>query len=483
MADEARRDAETDGSAAPEDRVETLEADEEAPPQSIASHGGTFQSFRNRDFTWFWSGALVSNVGTWMQNYALGIVVFSFRRSVFDLGLINFIAGIPVLFLAIPGGLLADRVDRRRLLIWIQVVLLVQAATLGWLYNHGTLSGGANAIAALIWVAALGIVAGVFAAVQFPAWQAMLPDLVPRESLLNGIALNSAQFQSSRLIGPLIAGALVIAGAGMGEIFYVNAASFLFVIAALSVIRPRTAAFAEKRVREGAIKTLLGGLQYARENRAVGTLILSTAIMTIFGLPYMTLLPAIVDKTLHLAEGTGAYKQAVAFIMAANGLGAMIGALSVASLPSTVRRNRIIPVSLLIFGALLLVFSLSRTLWLSIVVSAFAGAALMTTNSLANTSIQSSAPPHLRGRVMGLFVTSFIGIMPISGLAFGLLGQFIGPSNAVLAGSVCLIAWSALLLARPDWLTPRAAAGPSRVSSSQRPPAEEPAHDRRPRLR
>jgi len=212
------------------------------------------------------------------------------------------------------------------------------------------------------------------------------------------------------------------------------------------------------RAREGAIKTLLGGLEYARQNKVVGVLILSTAVMTIFGFPYMTLLPAIVDKTLHLAEGTNGYKQAVAIIMATNGLGAMVGALSVASLPSTVRRNRIIPYALLAFGISLFAFSLTRSLWLMSVVSAFAGAALMTTNSLANTSIQSSAPPHLRGRVMGLFVTAFMGIMPISGLAFGTLGQFIGPSNAVLIGSVCLVGWSIWLVASKA-LTP-SEAGP-----------------------
>ena len=439
----------TDGEFQELCEVETEVADVEAPTRKVVRSGGTFESFGNRDFTWFWSGALVSNVGTWMQTYALGIVVYSLRRSPLDLGVINFIVGIPVLFLALPGGVLADRVDRRKLLIWIQVVLLFQASALGYLYNAGSLSS-ANVYVALAWLSGLGIVAGIFSAIQFPAWQAMLPDLVPRESLLNGIALNSAQFQTSRLIGPLAAGALVVAGASMGDIFYVNAASFLFVIASLAVIRPRFAMTAEERnrgrTREGAIKTLLGGLEYARENKVVGVLILSTAVMTIFGFPYMTLLPAIVDKTLHLAEGTNAYKQAVAIIMATNGLGAMVGALTVASLPSTVRRNRIIPFALLAFGVMLLAFSLTRSLWLMAVVSAFAGAALMTTNSLANTSIQSSAPPHLRGRVMGLFVTAFMGIMPISGLAFGTLGQFIGPSNAVLIGSICLIGWSVYLI-------------------------------------
>ncbi len=352
--------------------VETEVADVSVPPQPIVRRGGTFESFKHPDFVWFWFGALVSNVGTWMQNYALGIVVFAFRKSEFDLGLINFISGIPVLFLAIAGGALADRVNRRKLLIAIQVVLIGQAAALGYLYNSGRLSSG-NVVTSLAWVAGLGMVAGVFAALQFPAWQAMLPDLVPRESLLNGIALNSAQFQSSRLIGPLVAGALVVAGAGMGEIFYVNAVSFLFVIAALWVIRPREPS-AEERARAGrrggTIETLLGGLRYALQDRVVGLLILSTAVMTVFGFPYMTLLPAIIDKSLGFAVNTDGYNRAVAIVMAANGLGAMVGALSVASLPPTVRRNRIIPIALLSFGVLLLAFALSRTLWLSAVISA-----------------------------------------------------------------------------------------------------------------
>ncbi len=429
--------------------LQTEAANVEAPPPPIVRRGGTFESFRHRDFVWFWFGALVSNVGSWMQQYALGIVVFAFRRSEFDLGLVNFVSGIPVLFLAIAGGALADRVDRRRLLIRIQVVLIAQAAALGFLYNSGRLSSG-HPTSALAWVAALGVVAGVFWALQFPAWQAMLPDLVPRESLLNGIALNSAQFQSSRLIGPLVAGTLVVAGAGMGEIFYANAVTFPFVIAALWVIRPEQASSVpgggEAR-RNGTLETLLGGLRYALEDRVVGLLLLSTAIMTVFGFPYMTLLPAIVEKSLGFAVNTAPYNRAVAVVMAANGLGAMVGALGVASLPPSVQRNRIIPPSLLAFGGLLLAFSFSRALWLSAVISALAGAALMTTNSLANTSLQATTPPHLRGRVMGLFIMSFLGIMPISGLAFGSVGQFLGPSNAVLIGSIALMAWSLFLVA------------------------------------
>ncbi len=452
--------------------LETREADVLEPTPEIARSGGTFESFHYRAYTLFWSGALVSNTGSWMQNYALGIVVYAFRQSAFDLGLVNFIAGIPVLFLALPAGVLADRVSKRKLIIWSQAILLVQASALGYLYVSGELSSS-SPVASLTWVAALGLVGGVMSALTFPAWQSFLPELVPRRSLMNGIALNSAQFQSSRLLGPLIAGALVAAGAGMGEIFYVNAASFLFVIAALWAMRvptpaelgidPRDAASRPGPpgggTREGSWATLVAGIDYARQNRAVGVLIVSTAVLTVFGFPYMTLLPAIVNQTLGLAEGSGAYKNAVAYIMAANGLGAMAGALAVASLRGNARRERLIPYTLAAFAASLIGFALSPSVALTLVFSVLAGFAVLSTNSLVNTSIQAAVPGHLRGRVMALFVMSFIGIMPISGLLFGSLGSVIGPSMAVLVGAVVLGAWALLLVFRPSLITPEEPVG------------------------
>jgi len=168
--------------------------------------------------------------------------------------------------------------------------------------------------------------------------------------------------------------------------------------------------------------------------------------MTIFGMPYMMLLPAIADKSLNVG------KLGVSYLMAANGLGAVVGALAVAGLPHGANRNRIIPFSLLAMGALLVAFGLSRDFKLSIVISTLAGAAVLTTNSLVNTSIQSAVPNHLRGRVMALFIMSFMGLMPVSSILFGTLGEYIGPSSAVLVGSVAIIGWALLLVARPAWL-------------------------------
>ena len=291
----------------------TIEADTEVPLASLVRRGwvaNTFASFRQRDFSLFWSGALVSNIGSWMQNAALVIVVYGLapKQASLYAGLVGFISGAPVFFLAIPAGDIADRFDRRKLLILIQVVLLGQATALGLLYNSQILSAS-RPIFSLSLVAGLGLVAGVFTAFMMPAFQSMLPDLVPRESLMNAIALNAVQFQSSRMFGPMIVSAMVLAGAGMGLVFFANAASFLFVIAALLAIRPRAAfnpeAAAKHRAEETAWQRIGAGIKYARSNRAVGMLILSTAMLTIFGFPYMTLLAAIVAENLGGTVSSG----------------------------------------------------------------------------------------------------------------------------------------------------------------------------------
>lgn len=448
------------------------EADVEGPPTEVVREGGTFAAFRYRDYTLFWSGAFVSNTGTWMQTFALSIVVYALRRSESDLGIINGLSSLPVLFLAIPAGVLADHVNRRLLIIWAQAALGVQAVVLGVLYVTGNLNAD-HAVLSLVIIAGLGLFAGVMSAMTFPSWQSMVPDLVPREVLLNGIALNAAQFQSARLLGPLAAGGVLLLvqrfvapaaaqAVGMSWIFFINAVSFLFVIAALAVVRTRRATpqrAAGPRTREGAFKTFTAGLSYAREHRNVGMLILSVAMMTMFGMPYMMLLPAIVDKALVPLSVVGHARELViqnwtSYVMAANGLGAVTGALAVASLPTSIKRETLVRYSLAAMSVFLVAFALSRSLPLTLVVSAFTGAAFLLSSSLLNTSIQSCVPHELRGRVMSLFVTAFMGLMPVSSFIFGPLGSAITPMNAVIVGAVVLAAYAVFLLMRPTLLSP-----------------------------
>lgn len=448
------------------------EANVEGPPQEIVRRGGTFRAFGFRDYTLFWSGALVSNAGTWMQTAVLALVVYSLRHSEADSGIVNGVSQMPVFFLAIPAGLLADRVNRRTLLIWVQVGLMAQALALGILYATGMLSP-ARPVLSLALIAGLGLVAGLLAALTFPAWQAMIPDLLPRDALLNGVALNAAQFQSARLLGPMAASLLLLAGAGMGDIFFINAASFIFVIAALAVIRTRRVtprADDALETRESAIKTLTAGIDYAVHHRTVGMLLLSLAMLSLFGMPYMTLLPAIVDKALVPAIVTGAARDAVIerwalWTMSANGFGAVAGALIVASLPRSVRRERLVLYALLAMAVLVMTFAMSRTLWLTLVISAVTGAAFLTSTSLINTGIQMRVPHELRGRVMALFVMGFMGLMPWSSLAFGYIGKAIGPTKAVIAGAAVLVAYAFALLLRPSLLAGDGEADAAPVSS------------------
>jgi MFS family permease len=429
------------------DTVAEVEVDLEGPTQEIVRKGGTFESFRHRDYTLFWLGAMLSNVGSWMQQVVLNQVVYDLRGFESDSGIIALVAGLPVFFLAIPAGVLADRLDRRRLLIGAQAALALQALALGALYAVGYISPS-RAVTSLAWIGGLSLVSGVFSALTMPSWQSILPDLVPRKDLLNAIALNSAQFNTARLLGPVLAGAALAAGLSRPGIFYVNAASFLLVIAALAVIRPRQddrRSGAHESIRD----TVLGGLRYARENRATGMLLLSVAMLTVFGMAYATLMPAFIHKALGYTLGSSGAQQTLAWIMAANGLGAVVGALVVAGVGSAARRDVIVRFGLLSMSLLLLGFAASRTLWLTLAISTLAGAAFLTSVSAMNTSIQATVPHELRGRVMALFVMAFMGIMPFSGFIFGLIGQAVGPAISIAIGAAVLLVYSVALVARP----------------------------------
>jgi MFS family permease len=426
----------------------TFEADVSSPPRRILRQVTTFESFAHRDYALFFLGALLSNIGSWTQTVALGWVIYALTNSSSSLGIVNFLSGIPVIFLSIAAGSFIDHVDRRRLLIWAQFLLMGQALGFAYLNQTGHITIG--------WIYALTLVGGVVSAFMFPAWQAMVPDLVPRSSLLNAVALSSAQFNAARLVGPMVTAGIMAAFAanedlGITMVFAFNAASFLFVIWALSVIRPNQAI--QTRGGESVRQRLGAGIAYARQHPHVGMHLITASMLVVFGMTFMTLLPAIAVDTLGL--GSTGYSSLMVF----NGLGALVGALAVASLPRTVRRERIIRYGLLgmALGSILLSFSHSYVL--SSVVLVILGVAFLTSVSSINTNLQTAAPDHLRGRIMALFVVAFMGMMPFGSIAFGALGDLIGPGPAVLVGGVALLEWSAYLFARPRALCP---AGPER---------------------
>ncbi len=426
----------------------TCEADTVAPPAGIereARRAGlsTFESFGVRDFRLFWIGSLLSNTGTWMQTTALGWLVYVLTRDELALGLVNFVAGVPVFLFILFAGAAADQMDRRKLLIWMQWALGAQAVALGWLTVTGSIS-----MPAVYVLAAFG---GVIAAFAFPAWQATIPDLVPGRLLLNAIALNSAQFNGARLVGPVLAGAVLALFArdeavGAAAVFFANAASYLFVVWALVVVRPCQQIAPGNG--EGPLARLSAGLRFAAGRRDVAMLLVTQVFITVFGLPFTALMPVLAAET--LGQGSVGYSA----LLAANGGGALVGALALASLRPDARRERIIGLSVPAMGAMLLGVSISRSYPLTWVLLFAAGVAFMAAVSSVNTSLQASTPRTLRGRVISLYVLSFIGIMPFGALAFGLAGRTTGAPAAIGAGAVVLTLYGVFVALKPGILAP-----------------------------
>jgi MFS family permease len=430
--------------------VSTFEADVSSPPRRILRDLKTFESFQHRDYAYFFVGALLSNIGSWTQTVALGWVIYALTSSSSSLGIVNFLSGIPIIFLTLFAGTLIDRVDRRKLLIAAQWIMMLQAIAFAYLNQTGHITIG--------WIYALTLAAGVVSAFMFPAWQAMVPDLVPRSSLLNAVALSSAQFNAARLVGPMVTAAIMAAfvaneNLGITMVFGFNAVSFLFVIWALSVIRPNQHLPAPDAPQESRRRSLGAGIAYAREHRHIAMHLVTATMLVVFGMTFMTLLPAIAVDVLGL--GSTGYSSLMIF----NGLGALAGALAIASLPRSVRRERIIRYGLVAMALGSILLSFSHSYALSAVTLMALGVAFLACVSSINTNLQTAAPDHLRGRIMALYVIAFMGMMPFGSLAFGALADVTGPSGAVRVGGLVLLAWSVALMIRPALLCDRPGAG------------------------
>jgi MFS family permease len=413
----------------------TIEADVTTPEATLVERGfrpiALFASFAHRDFRFFLAGAVLSNIGTWMQTVALGWLVLGLTGSAFYVGLVNFTGSVPVTFLVLFAGVAADRLDRKLLIIWTQVVMLVLALILAYLTQIHKIN-----IPSII---ILSIGFGLMTAIMFPAWQAFLSDIVPRKDLMNGIALNSAQFHMARLVGPAIAG-LVLAAWGAAANFYINAFSFLAVILALLAIRPDRH---PKAPEFGIMSHLKEGFAYVRGKPVVRNLLLSVGMVTLFGMPYATLMPVFAKNVLHLgASGFG-------FMMAFNGAGALAGALLVGAMAPYVKRETLIKIGATTFGVALVSLGFVRHVALAVPVLMLCGGAFLVTNSALNTSLQSLTPRRLRGRVMSMFVLMFMGVMPFAGLVFGALAEWTGVAYAIGIGGGITALFGLTLILRP----------------------------------
>jgi len=391
----------------------------------------TFAALRHRNYRLWFRGQMVSLLGTWMQMTAQGFLVFQLTRSPAYLGYVGFANGLPSWLLTLYGGLVADRVPRRTLLLFTQTFMMLLAFILAALTFLRVVQP---------WhIIVLAFLLGVANAFDAPARQALVRELVDLPDLTNAIALNAVMFNSAVAVGPAVAG-VTYAALGPAWCFTLNGVSFLAVIWALWLMRiapaPRPA------VRAPAIAGLQEGLSYTLLQPLVRTLIAIVAATSLFGISVNYLTPAWAVTVLHGDARTNGW------LLSARGVGGLAGGFAIASLDRLNVRGRLLTTGSFALPILLLVFAGTRSVPASLLVYLAAGVAFIFVQNLANALLQTMVPDHLRGRVMGVFMLTFFGSMPVGSLLIGLAARQFGPPLAVAASSALLLGVAGLVYAR-----------------------------------
>lgn len=398
-------------------------------PLPAVSLGQTFSAFKYRNYRLWFAGQLVSLVGTWMQTTAQGYLLFQLTRSPVYLGYLGFATGMPSWLFMLYGGVIADRISRRTLLITTQATMMVLAFVLAGLTFLGLIQ------AWHILLLALGF--GVVNAFDAPARQAFVVEMVEqREDLTNAIALNSSMFNLAVAVGPAVAG-LTYALVGPAWCFTINGLSFITVIVALfwmrvrpRVVRPQTRA---------ALDDLKEGLRYALSNSAIRTLIGTAAVMSLFGMAFMTLMPAWATTVLGGDAVTNGW------LLSARGLGAFGGAMMIAALGNFKFKGKLLTIGTFVFPLLLLVFATTRWLPLSLVTMMGVGWGIIVLFNLANSLVQTLVPDDLRGRVLSIYTLNFFGLMPIGALLAGAVAEAAGEPAALVLSALIALAFALFL--------------------------------------
>lgn len=388
----------------------------------------------------------MSLTGTWVQIVAQSWLVYRLTGRATMLGLVGFASQIPIFLLAPLGGAIADRFERRKVIVATQATAMALAFALAAL----TLGGVVRA-----WhIVALAAGMGIVNAFDIPARQAFLVEMVGRQDLINAIGLNSSLFNGARMIGPAIAGALV-ALVGEGWCFLINGLSFGAVIVALVSIR--VAPFRPPSHQASTLARIREGFAFAIGERPVRALLLMLAAMSLTGMPFLVLMPVFADRVLE--GGPAAY----GILMAASGLGALSGAVTLAGRRDVRGLGGWVARAALAFGLLLVTFSFSRWLWLSVALMLPIGFAMMVEMASSNTLIQSMVPDALRGRVMAVYSMMFLGMAPLGSLLAGWAADRIGAPTTVLIGGVTCVAAAAVF----RWSVPRLRADARRLIVAQ----------------
>lgn len=373
------------------------------------------RALRNEDYRLFWSGCLVSNIGTWMQNVALGWLVLELSNSSFWLGMVGFAASVPFLLFTLFGGVIADRVSKRHLLIGTQTSQMIFAFVLAGLTYFKIITIGQLAL--------LAFLTGVSNALNAPAYQALVPRLVPPEDLQNAIALNSAQFNTSRIIGPTLGG-YAMAYFGMAGNFLLNGFSFLAVLWPLHRMRYPE----EKRERHASVlRSLHEGIVYVRRSPEMSAIVMLIASASLFLLPFITFIPYFAKDVLNVGE------RGLGFLMACSGIGALVAAGLVAAVPRIRHRGRVIVFFGLFVMTAMIIFCYSRIFALSASMAFCEGFGMIISLSTVNVTMQQLSSDEMRGRVMSIYATSFLGLPPVGCLIIGVLSRHMPAEHALAA--------------------------------------------------
>jgi MFS family permease len=382
---------------------------------------------QHRNFRLFWIGQTVSLIGTWMQQVGQGWLALQMSDSAFIVGLVSAAGSLPILFFSLYAGVLVDRLDKLRIVTIAQILLSIEAGILWWAVWSGRIT-----IPLLVALAAIN---GLISAVEIPARQSLIVELVGRDDIVDAVALNSGGFNLARIIGPSIAAA-VIASAGLAWCFGINALSYVAVIGCLIAIRlPK---FVRLEGRPKALQEFREGIAYMRSRREVMGLIGVIAIYSIFGFQYLTLMPVIARDVLH--TNASGYGLLVTFV----GIGAVAGALTLAALSTRVRRGRLFTASALSFAGLLLIFSVVNERHVASGVLLLLGLTMLINGALANGILQSVVPDELRGRVMAAYVFVYVGFTPIGSLMVGALARVTSVQWAIGAGAIIMLVYASV---------------------------------------
>lgn len=385
-----------------------------------------FPALYVRDFRVFWIGQLISFSGTWMQSTAQGWLVYSLTKSPLYLGLVATSSSLPVLLFTLLGGVAADKFRKKKLLMITQTLSILPALFLGLITDFKIVTP---------WhIIIIAFVLGTVSAFDLPARQSFLIEMVQRGKLMNAIALNSAAFNGARIIGPLLAG-FTIAYAGVAACFYINAISFIAAIIAISRIKG-VALIHQTQQHHFTVffKDLRDGFQFIGLNKDILRIMILVATFSLFGIPFVTLLPVFAEDILKVgAKGLG-------YLGGASGTGAFIAALIIAYKGEIRSGGILMSIAAMTFSLSLMLFSLSNNYQLSLIILGFTGWGIVSFLALGNSFIQLTVPDELRGRVMSVYTLLFLGLSPIGNSIIGLLADILSADSAITIGSaICLI--------------------------------------------